>query len=100
MAADDDSEREDDCPTRAVDTPRQWDEGGAEDDHAKHEGPRDKPGEPEALEDLRHFFEEVRALDLLLCRAPGHVVGEHVGQDCLGDRDGETAKEEEAGGKR
>ena len=91
-----DGEREDDGPGGAVDAPPDGHERRAGDDHAGEEDPGEEGREPEALEDLGDLLEEVGPLDLLLRRAPGHVVREAVGEDGLGDGDREPAEEEEA----
>ena len=96
MAARDNGEGEDDGPGRTIYTPLDGDEWCAEDDDAEDEYPRHQPREPEALEDLGHLLEEVRTLDLLLRRAPRHVVAEQMRQDRLRERNRETAEEEEA----
>lgn len=53
-------------------------------------------GQAEALEDLGDLEPEVGALDFFFGRAPGDVVGEEVGEEGLGEVDGEAAEEEEA----
>ena len=57
---------------------------------------RDDDGQPEATQDFRDLDEEVGALDFFLGCAPGDVVGDAVGDEGLGEVDGEAAKEEEA----
>ena len=79
MAADYGGEGEDDAPGLAVDAPLERHERRAEDDDAEDEDPGHQPREPEALEDLGDFLEEVRPLDFLLRCAPRHVVREGVG---------------------
>lgn len=76
---------------------RQWPDGGEEVDapegrgdggEADHAGAADdaeEEGEFEPLQQLRHFLEESRVLNLLGGRTPGHVDREHVGEECLAD---------------
>ena len=99
MASQQQSERKDDSPDRAINLPLKWDQRRAQNDHAREDDPRQEPREPEALEDLGDFLEEIRPLNFFLCCAPRHVVREAVGQDRLRDRDRESAEEEEAGGR-
>ena len=70
----------------------------AHDDHTRNQDSAKSEDKPEALEDLWHFLEEIRAFDFLLGGAPSDVVGNAVGNEGLGEVDGETAEEEEAGG--
>ena len=96
MTSSGDSEREDDSPSRSINLPFKRHQVRTEDDHAGNKDDRNEESGPEALEDLRHFLEEVGALDLFLRRGPGDVVREEMGEDGDGEVDGETAEEEEA----
>lgn len=89
-------EREDDSPRGAVDTPSERDELRRRDDHAGDDNDSNRERHPEALEDLGHLLEEVRALHLLLRRRPGHVVREQVREDGLAEMDAQATEEEEA----
>lgn len=89
-------QREYHSPRRPIDLPLQRHKRRREDDHRRDEDDRDRKLDPEPGDDLRDLLEEIRPLDFLLRRAPLDVVGEHVGEDGLRERDGETAEEEEA----
>ena len=89
-------EREYHRPPRARDAPLERHERRRADHHARDDHGAHEEREPEALEDLRHLLEEVRALDLLLRRAPSDVVREEVGEERLRKMDAQAAEEEEA----
>jgi hypothetical protein len=67
-----------------VDAPEGRGDGG-EADHAGAADDAEEEGEFELLQQLRHLFEEGRVFNLLGRRAPGHVDGEHVGEEGLAD---------------
>lgn len=98
MARGDDREREDDGPPGAVDAPFNGHQRRRANDHTGNDDDRDQEREPEPLENLGHFLEEVGALDFLLCCRPSHVVREEMGKDCLADWNRQTTEEEEADG--
>ena len=85
-----------DSPVPAEDAPADWDGGRGEEDHDECRDAADDERDAETGDDLRHFLPEVGPLDLLLRRAPGDVVREHVREEGLRQVDTETAEEEEA----
>ena len=87
---------EDHRPIRHHDLPSSWDEVRREYDHRDDDKHAQHECDPKSLEDLRHLEPEVRALDLLLRRAPRNVVGEKMREQGLREMDGEAAEEEEA----
>lgn len=76
-----------------VDAPERRGDGG-EADHACRTNDAEDEGEFELFEQLRHFLEEGRVLDFFRRRAPAHVDGEHVAEECLADVDGQAAEED------
>jgi len=90
-----DSEREDDTPTGAIDTPLNGYQGSGADNHSRDDNHRDQQWEPEALENFGYLLEEIRTTDFLDGGRPGYVIGEHMSQDGLADWDTQPAKEEE-----
>ena len=88
--------RNNDSPIPSEDAPADGDGGRRQDDHDEDHDEGDDESDAEPLDDLRHFLPEVGPLDLLLRRAPGDVVAEHVREQGLRQMDAETAEEEEA----
>lgn len=54
---------------------------GGQDDHARRNEYADDERRPETLHDARDLLEEIGLFDLLDCRRPPDVVGEHVRED-------------------
>lgn len=67
-------------------------------DYSDEEDGRNDEGDSESLADLRHHFEEVGPLDLLL-RRPCHVVRKQMDEDRLAEVDTEPAEEEREKGE-
>lgn len=88
--------REDDSPAFASNSPLDGNKRRRDDDDPGEQQNRHEQREPEPLRDLWDLLEEIRSLDFLLRRTPRDVVREQVCEDRLGERDRETAKEEEA----
>ena len=83
MTTRDNSERENDSPVESLYTPVNGDEFCTEDDHSDDRDYRQYEGEPESVEDLGYFLEEVRTFNFLLRRTPCNVVREQMGEKCL-----------------
>ena len=65
--------REDYAPGAAVHSPTDRDQRSARDDYPRNYNPRNGEREPELLQDLRDFLEEVASLHLLNGSTPGDV---------------------------
>ena len=90
---------EDDCPSRTVDSPSSgYNRHGKDHDNCESDK-GDEDGEPEALENLWHFLEEVGELDFLLCSGPGHVVREQVSKNGTGQMQTKSTEEKATGNK-
>ena len=100
MTPNSNSKREDDGPVPREDLPATGYGVGRKDDHSHGNDEAEDEREPESAEDLRDFEPEVGALYFLLRRTPCDVVREQVSEKSLGKVYGETAKEEEAMGRR
>ena len=74
MASGRHGEREYNSPCRTIYTPRQWNERCRADYHSGDDNGRDGECNPETLENLGDFFEEIRAFDFFLCCCPCHIV--------------------------
>jgi hypothetical protein len=99
MARSGEDEREDETPFRTRDGPVRGYKRAREDADRDEEREANEEDKPEALEDPRHLEEEVGALDFLLGRTPGDVVGEQMGEEGDGEMNTEATEEEEAGWK-
>ena len=91
-----DCQRENHSPIQALDPPIHGDDRQTEHHHPRNQYKAHDYAQPEPPQDLRDLQEEVTPLDLLLRRAPGDVVAEHVREQGLRQMDAETAEEEEA----
>ena len=90
-------EGEDKRPRTLLDSPFGRHQASGEDDDGNHTQSRDHKRKPEAFEDLGDFHPEIRTLDFLLGRTPGDIVREKVGENSLGDVNGQATEEDEAG---
>ena len=66
----------------------------AQDNHARSHEDAEGECEAEFVEDFGDFLEEGRVVDFFCGGAPGHVDGEEVREDGLGDVHGEAADED------
>lgn len=86
--------RDDNSPTGAGDGPGTRHDWGGEDNHHSDRQEGDENREPESLEDLRNFLEEVGELDFLLGGCPRHVVGEKMSEHRSSQMETQSTEEE------
>jgi hypothetical protein len=95
VARDGEGQREDAGPVRD-DAPLVRDEAKGEDNHRRDADEAKDDGDPEAFKDLGDLDEEVGALDFFLGCSPLDIVRDEMGEEGLGEMDGEATEEEEA----
>jgi len=66
----------------------------AQEYHASNADQCEENGEFEAFGNLGDFEEEIAGFDFFGCCAPGHIVGEHVGEQGGTDVKGEATEED------
>lgn len=94
MAASEPKDREHN--SEGGDAPLERDEGRGKDGDAGDSKPREEEGEPPAPQHRRKLLLDRRVLEILLRRAPGHVVRREVGEKSGHDAEGNAGEEEEA----
>jgi len=90
-------EGEDKGPRTLLDSPFGGHQASGKDDNGDDTQSRNHEREPEPFEDLGDFHPEIRTFDLLLCRTPCDIVREEVGENGLGNVNGQATEEDEAG---
>jgi hypothetical protein len=89
-------ERQDDSPVGSRNLPASGHDACRQNsDSREHQDTQDK-SKPEPFDDLGNLDPKVGPFDLLLCRTPCDVVGEHVRENCLSEVDAEATEEKEA----
>jgi len=93
-----DNEGEDKGPRTFLDSPLGRHKRSGEDDDGDDTQCRNHEREPETFEDLGDFHPEIRALDFLLGCTPGDIVREKMGENGLGNVNGQATEENEKEG--